>query len=187
MILLLVILKQMINSKKKEVDKFSTALSELEQILDQSIDRQKVIKSIANKIRENEVHIAKENSSISQLEKFNATLQSEVKHLEEGHIDKKDHTEVKDLKEEFKVFNNEKDKLREEKVYSEAVRTMLTDQGIKTKIIKQYLPIINKFYGESGIVNIQNKESGRKTQLSRNTVASSLPDGTIDIRKLSTI
>ena len=88
--------------------------------------------------------IAKENSSISQLEKFNATLQSEVKHLEEGHIDKKDHTEVKDLKEEFKVFNNEKDKLREEKVYSEAVRTMLTDQGIKTKIIKQYLPIMNK-------------------------------------------
>ena len=64
--------------------------------------------------------------------------------MEEGHIDKKDHTEVKDLKEEFKVFNNEKDKLREEKVYSEAVRTMLTDQGIKTKIIKQYLPIMNK-------------------------------------------
>ena len=34
--------------------------------------------------------------------------------------------------------------MREEKVYSDAVRTMLTDQGIKTKIIKQYLPIMNK-------------------------------------------
>ena len=34
--------------------------------------------------------------------------------------------------------------LKEEKVYSEASRAMLQDTGIKTKIIKQYLPIMNK-------------------------------------------
>ena len=43
----------------------------------------------------------------------------------------------------------------------------------------------DKFYGESGIVNIQNKESGQKTQLSKNKVASSLPDGTLDIRQMT--
>ena len=34
--------------------------------------------------------------------------------------------------------------MREEKVYSDGVRKILTDQGIKTKIIKQFIPIMNK-------------------------------------------
>ena len=136
--------KNMINSKKKEVDKFSTALSELEQILDQSIDRQKVIKSIANKIRENEVHIAKENSSVIQLEKFNATLTSEVEQLEVSDIVKSDFDRLNELKENLSDIENQKSKLREDLSYSEAAKNMLQDTGIKTKIIKQYLPIMNK-------------------------------------------
>ncbi len=136
--------KNMINSKKKEVDKFSTALSELEQILDQSIDRQKVIKSIANKIRENEVHIAKENSSVTQLEKFNATLKSEVEQLEVSDIVKSDFDRLNELKENLSDIENQKSKLREDLSYSEAAKNMLQDTGIKTKIIKQYLPIMNK-------------------------------------------
>ena len=34
--------------------------------------------------------------------------------------------------------------MREEQTYAEAARNMLMDTGIKTKIIKQYLPIMNK-------------------------------------------
>ena len=37
-----------------------------------------------------------------------------------------------------------KQKLKEDQTYAEAVRNMLQDTGIKTKIIKQYLPIMNK-------------------------------------------
>ena len=39
---------------------------------------------------------------------------------------------------------SQKSKLREDKTYYEASRSMLQDTGIKTKIIKQYLPIMNK-------------------------------------------
>ena len=134
----------MITKENDKKNKLTDGINDLMDDLEATKIKMQQIDDVNNSIQNKNVDIAKENSSISQLEKFNATLQSEVKHLEEGHIDKKDHTEVKDLKEEFKVFNNEKDKLREEKVYSEAVRTMLTDQGIKTKIIKQYLPIMNK-------------------------------------------
>ena len=38
----------------------------------------------------------------------------------------------------------QKRELKEDQTYSEAVRNMLQDTGIKTKIIKQYLPIMNK-------------------------------------------
>jgi DNA repair exonuclease SbcCD ATPase subunit len=40
--------------------------------------------------------------------------------------------------------NEEKAKLNEEKHYMDAVSTLLKDTGIKTKIIRQYLPVINK-------------------------------------------
>lgn len=43
----------------------------------------------------------------------------------------------------------------------------------------------DKFYGESGIVTIQNRESGEKRELIKNTVASSLPNGTLNIRKMT--
>jgi len=40
--------------------------------------------------------------------------------------------------------NSEKATLNEEKHYMEVISTLLKDTGIKTKIIRQYLPIINK-------------------------------------------
>ena len=43
----------------------------------------------------------------------------------------------------------------------------------------------DKFYGESGTVVIQNRESGEKRELIKNTVASSLPNGTLNIRKIT--
>ena len=54
------------------------------------------------------------------------------------------HHKLKKL--ELKMVDVEKQKreLKEDQTYSEAVRNMLQDTGIKTKIIKQYLPIMNK-------------------------------------------
>ena len=43
----------------------------------------------------------------------------------------------------------------------------------------------DKFYGESGMVSIQNRESGEKRELVKNTVASSLPNGTLNVRKMT--
>ena len=43
----------------------------------------------------------------------------------------------------------------------------------------------DKFYGESGIVSITNIASGLKRQLAKNTVASSSPDGTLDVREIT--
>ena len=136
--------KTMIGVKSKDVTKFYDALVQMESALKNTKDRQKEISSIADKIRTNEVSIAKENSSMSQLQKFNATLQSEVDHLENGHVENTDHTDLKKLKEEIITLDDLKSKLREDKTYAEASRNMLQDTGIKTKIIKQYLPIMNK-------------------------------------------
>ena len=136
--------KDMIFNKQKDVDKFSNGLKELEEELKKSKDRQKEISDITDKIRENEVQIAKDNSSVVQLEKFNSTLQTEIKQLLTGDVSKSDYDKLNKLKDKLKNINSQKTNLREDKTYSEAAKNMLQDTGIKTKIIKQYLPIMNK-------------------------------------------
>jgi len=134
----------MIDKKQGEADRVDGGLKELKDELHKVTSRQNDINDIANKIRENEVHVARENSSLVQLEKFNATLQSEIDHLVAGEISKSDHNKLDELKETLSGFDMQKSKLREDKTYAEASRNMLQDTGIKTKVIKQYLPIMNR-------------------------------------------
>ena len=136
--------KEMIFDKQKEVTKFSNGLKELEEELKKSKDRQQEISDVANKIRENEVQMATDNSSVVQLEKFNSTLQTEIAQLETGDVSKSDYNKLKELTESLNTIEEHKSKLREDMTYSEAAKNMLQDTGIKTKIIKQYLPIMNK-------------------------------------------
>ena len=136
--------EEMISAKQQEVEKFTTALNDLTKVLAKSQNRQKEIKDIHDRIRTNEVKMAQSNSSIKELEKFNATLASEIKALESGTVTKEEENKLKKLKKDFGFFDKEKAKLREDLTYSEAARNMLQDTGIKTKVIKKYLPIMNK-------------------------------------------
>ena len=136
--------EEMISSKQKEVDKFTKALDELQDVLVKSKNRQTEISGILEKIRANEVKAAQSSSSIRELEKFNATLASEIEALQYGTVTKEEENKLKKLKKDFSFFDKEKTKLKEELTYSEAARNMLQDTGIKTKVIKKYLPIMNK-------------------------------------------
>ena len=133
-----------IETKVKETDKISKGLSELKDELEKYKERQKEIVNIADGIREHEVQIAKDNESILQLEKFNSTLQSEIDQLQHADVNKNDYEKLGELKSSFINLREQKSKLIEDKTYSETAKNMLQDTGIKTKIIKQYLPIMNK-------------------------------------------
>ena len=133
-----------LKNKRKETDKISGGLLELKAELEKYKDRQKEIIEIANGIREHEVQIAKDNESILQLEKFNSTLQSEIDVLEHADVNKNDYEKLGDFKSSLINLTDQKSKLLEDKTYSETAKNMLQDTGIKTKIIKQYLPIMNK-------------------------------------------
>jgi len=133
-----------IETKVKETDKISKGLSELKDELEKYKERQKEIVNIADGIREHEVQIAKDNESILQLEKFNSTLQSEIDQLQHADVNKNDYEKLGELKSSLINLREQKSKLIEDKTYSETAKNMLQDTGIKTKIIKQYLPIMNK-------------------------------------------
>ena len=134
----------MVSQKKTEADKIENGLDELKEELSKTDSRLKVISDIAKKVRENEVQIAKDKSSLDQLEKFNSTLTVEIAQLSNGEVHKSDYEKMQKLKDELRGINEQKAKLKEDQTYAAAAKNMLHDTGIKTKIIKQYLPIMNK-------------------------------------------
>jgi len=134
----------MISKKKNEADKLSTGMDGLKDELNATKAKIVIINEVNQNIQSNNVEIAKENSSMGELEKFNSKLRCEIKHLETGNVEENDIKEIEKLKQALSDLLKTKSNLREEKTYAEASRSMLTDTGIKTKIIKQYLPIMNK-------------------------------------------
>ena len=139
------------NFKEKKIKQNQTSVNELDDGLLKLTDEMskvdvklKEYKTIAKQIRDNEVLIAQTNTSILELEKFNVKLQTEIDGYKTDSKEETDTDKLKDLKENLESISKQKTKLKEDKIYYEAARSMLMDTGIKTKIIKQYLPIMNK-------------------------------------------
>ena len=136
--------KNMIATKQTEHDKFDKGIQELSDELKRQEGLLEDINNYISMIRENDAEIGKISYSIKELEKFNKALQLEINELESGELSKEDMTKLTKLKKSMKSYNEQKLNLQEDKSYAEAARGMLMDTGIKTKIIKQYLPIMNK-------------------------------------------
>jgi DNA repair exonuclease SbcCD ATPase subunit len=134
----------MISQKKTEADKIQVGMKELKTELDKVSSRKNEIKEITDDIRNNQVSMAKIDSSIVELEKFNVQLETEISQFKLDGSTSSDVDKLKELKNEAELCSRQRSKLREDKLYAEAARNMLQDTGIKTKIIKQYLPIMNK-------------------------------------------
>ena len=139
------------NFKEKKIKQNQTSVKLLDEGLLKLTDEMSKVdvklkgyKTIAKHIRDNEVLIAQTNTSILELEKFNVKLQTEINGYKTDSKEETDTDKLKDLNQDLESISKQKTKLKEDKVYNEAARSMLMDTGIKTKIIKQYLPIMNK-------------------------------------------
>ena len=133
-----------IESRTQKIGELETAITELEGMERTEQDRLNVILFNLETIRQHDVEIAKIRSSISELEKFNAKLQKDIETYEQGQISNEDRTKLDELKGQVKLLEDQKSKLSEDKYYLDVARNLLQDTGIKTKIIKQYLPVMNK-------------------------------------------
>ena len=135
---------QMISTKETEKKEIVDGLTKMEEELNKTQSRLNEISKVTNEIQDNSIQIASLNTSIQELEKYQVKLSEEITELEKSTIDNSDEEKLKTLQEEFSGIEKNRKDLKEEKVYKEASRAMLQDTGIKTKIIKQYLPIMNQ-------------------------------------------
>ena len=128
------------NEQQKELSKGLTKLHEQLERLDTYVDTHRAARKF---IRENDIEIAKLKSSVTELEKFNAKLQQEINILTSGTVSEDDTKKLDRYKRDEIKIERQKSDLKDEKSYLDAIKVILQDTGIKTKIIKQYLPVMN--------------------------------------------
>ena len=132
-----------IGSLNIKVADCQTGLSELRTKMEEEQRRLNAIKEIQKEIQKLQVEMATKNTTIKEIQKYIKRLQNEITELQNTQ-DTQDSTELKELEDSLATLTEELKRLLDEKNYYEVASTLLKDSGIKTKIIKQYLPIINK-------------------------------------------
>ena len=135
---------EQIQKNKISVAALDEGLTKMKSEMDKVNRKLKEYKDIAKVLNDNNIKLAKLNSGITELEKFNATLTEEIRQLESGDVTKTDYEKLDNLKKMCDNLESSKLKLKEDMIYFDVARNLLQDTGIKTKIIKQYLPIMNK-------------------------------------------
>mgnify|MGYP003315479950 FL=1 len=134
-----------IEEKKKKIDEIETGMSQMAKDIVKIEARMKTINDTAVAIREKEMLIERYKTSIENVDRYIRSVRNEVDDLR----DEKESTGeakgvLKQLNESHKEAELNKVKLKDDKLYLDTAREMMTDTGIKTKIIKQYLPIMNQ-------------------------------------------
>ena len=95
--------------------------------------------------REHEVNIAKKNTSVDAIVNFNEDVQRQINEIHTvGLFLKEDKIRLQEFNEDSKRIKKEKEKIGDQANYLGLAKQLLQDSGIKTKIIKKYLPIMNK-------------------------------------------
>ena len=136
--------QQKINSEANKISELEAGLMQLTGEIKKNQSKIDEMNNIKDKINDLNISVAKINTSISEINRHSNRLDTEIAKLES----EKDNTgkiayELDQLKEELKTINVDKEKVVEEKKYIDIAREILNDTGVKAKIIKKYLPIMN--------------------------------------------
>jgi DNA repair exonuclease SbcCD ATPase subunit len=127
-------LKEIEKKKKTHLDTYSRLQARLTEIQSVNAD----IVSLTNQINDVKVSVSSNERYIQRLELEKMDVSKKVGNIE---VEK---TKLKDLAKETIEVVKERAEINEQNDYYDIAAILLKDSGIKTKIIRQYLPAINK-------------------------------------------
>ena len=137
---------KMIEQFHGKMHEMSGGLVQLGHKLDDQQVRVVEIDKILNSIQECKGDIAKNQNSIQACTQYINKVSNQIDEISQmaDDIDSKKPA-LEKIKEDIKIYISKKEALSNEKYLYELAGTLLKDGGIKSRIIKQYLPIINKY------------------------------------------
>ena len=134
-----------VNTHTSKIGEIENAIGTLSEQIEAIESRLDEIAGIETKISEHKTTIISLNTQIianqQYVQKLNAELSNET--TERGNIDE-EKAALKSLAKEVVELSGQKSSLVEDRHYLDVAGILLKDTGIKTKVIKQYLPVINK-------------------------------------------
>ena len=143
---------QAINNKDEKVHTCNTKISELTEGLtklkeesDAVLRRINNIKATQKQLQALEQDLVRINTSRSQIRKYVKKLEDEIAEIEnKPAMSDEFKAQSKTLLNALQTFNDKRKTVSEQLQNYDIVAQLLKDGGIKSKIIKQYVPVINK-------------------------------------------
>jgi DNA repair exonuclease SbcCD ATPase subunit len=128
-----------------EIAKLESSIVEVESKIQESqeiIDKSQKILTEVNSLN---VKMASQNYKCKGLSKIIDTLEEEIQKISESDKDiATEKQKLTALASEGLTFQKQVDKMKSNKTYFEIISSLLKDTGIKSKIIKKYLPVMNQ-------------------------------------------
>ena len=131
-----------VQSKAKDLNK---GLKELEETIESERERERLFTKLSKEITKLNNGISQNNTRISGFQRQIRDLESEIQRITEQSKNRNtEHEKLTEFKENLEItFKNLADK-KQEITYYDFAYSLLRDDGVKTKIIKKYLPFINQ-------------------------------------------
>ena len=134
-----------IQEKNQKVAEIKEAVSTLDNQIGELHDRFQTINTVQSEIDEIQREIGLSQTEIVSNQKYISKLQKEIESLEEEQEGNSDaHEQVLKAEDDLHTLTKKKQHLADNGHYLEIATLLLRDQGVKEKIIKQYVPIMNK-------------------------------------------
>jgi DNA repair exonuclease SbcCD ATPase subunit len=162
-----------VTEKQLKITEIGTATTKLEEEIVNVCKRLDEIDNIQKHITAHNSEVIKLNTQVTSINAFNAKLLKEIEELKSRtSSNENDDEKLKTLNLELQESTALAEKLSMDKHYHEYAASLLKDTGIKTKIIKQYLPVMNKLINKyltamDFFVNFNLNESFEETIKSR--------------------
>ena len=120
-------------------------LKELEETIKLEEDRERQFTQLSKEITKLTHGISKNNTKISGFQRQIGDIESEIQRLTSQLADRNtEHEKLSDLREQYNTTFEKLVTIKEDVGYKDFVYNLLKDGGVKTKIIKKYLPLINQ-------------------------------------------
>jgi DNA repair exonuclease SbcCD ATPase subunit len=127
------------------IENNKSKIEELETILSKLNDKLQEISEITRKISDKTIELSTRNSSITILNRQNSEMQAEIESAKTDTSNLDDEKiKLKELAKAAMDMIDSKTSLQEIKNFQDVASVLLKDTGIKTAIIREYLPAMNK-------------------------------------------
>lgn len=135
--------EDIIKKKNEALSKTENALADLKVKIASAETKIEYFNTVLDDISVCESEMRIINNNINSWQGYIAELESEIKHIE-SHNQEVDKSELDKVIEELEQNSKQYNELSEQKRTLNMAGVLLKDSGIKARIIKQYIPIINK-------------------------------------------
>ena len=130
---------------KNKASELQQAKSDLQKSIEQLRGEQRENANLLNQLRQKQEKINRNNDTIGVHQAEITKIQKDIDGLmgQTGDVSKAKRQRTNDTKKKDKLTEKKLEYV-EERTYNEVIGEMLKDTGIKTKVIKQYLPVMNR-------------------------------------------